>query len=226
MKPIEPMEPMDSSTLDRIRNNYIVQAWLVLILALCFGASLAGIQLALGPLIEANKINETLEKVPEMVLGDEKAAEVIKNNQELDIEPHTIEVEKNNRKIFYNVFEAKHPDGKPAGWVAKAIGQGYADKIELLLGIDPSLKTITGLFVLDQKETPGLGNKIITKEWRQQFLNKKTKTPLTVTKEGAKKAHEIDSITGATISSRSVCSIINTTIKDLRTPLSEQSNKN
>ncbi|KPA13018.1 FMN-binding domain protein [Candidatus Magnetomorum sp. HK-1] len=222
MKPIEPMEPMASSTLDRIRNNYIVQAWLVLILALCFGASLAGMQLALGPLIEANKINETLQKVPEMVLGVEKAVEAQKNDQQLTVEPQTIEIEKNNRKVFYNVFEARHPDGKPAGWVAKAIGQGYADKIELLLGIDPALKTITGLFVLDQKETPGLGNKIITAEWRSQFLNKKTADPLSVTKEGAKAAHEIDAITGATISSRAVCSIINNTVKDLRSPLLER----
>jgi len=225
MKPIEPMEPMASSTLDRIRNNYVIQAWLVLILALSFGASLAGIQIALGPLIEANKINETLQKVPEMVLGADKAAEATKNKKELAVEPLTIEVEKNNRKVFYNVFEARHPDGKAAGWVAKAIGQGYADKIELLLGIDPALKTITGLFVLDQKETPGLGNKIITEEWRKQFLNKKTETPLSVTKEGAKAAHEIDAVTGATISSRAVCSIINTMIKDLRAPLSEQTNQ-
>jgi electron transport complex protein RnfG len=223
MKPIEPMEPMKTSTLDRIRNNYIIQAWLVLLLAMCFGGSLAGIQLALGPLIEANKINETLQKVPEMVLGAEKAQK-LSEKQQLVIEPQTIEVEKHNRKIFYNVFKAKYPNGRPAGWVAKAIGQGYADKIEILVGMDHKLKKITGLFVLDQKETPGLGNKIITNEWRKQFITKKTATPLSVTKEGANAAHEIDAITGATISSRAVCSIINTTIKDLRDPLSNRAN--
>jgi len=220
MKPIEPMEPMKSSTLERIRNNYVVQAWLVLILAICFGGSLAGMQLALGPLIEANKINETLKKVPEMVLGAKKAEKLTKD-QQLIIEPQTVEIEKNNRKVFYSVFKAKHPNGDPAGWVAKAVGQGYADKIEILFGMDNKLKKITGLFVLDQKETPGLGNKIMEEGWRQQFVKKKTATPLKVTKEGAKAAHEIDSITGATISSRAVCSIINTTIKDLRAPLSK-----
>ncbi|ETR70778.1 MAG: electron transport complex protein RnfG [Candidatus Magnetoglobus multicellularis str. Araruama] len=223
MKPIEPMEPMKSSTLDRIRNNYVVQAWLVLILAICFGGSLAAMQLALGPLIEANKINETLQKVPEMLLGPQKAQKLTKDKQ-LIIEPVTIEVETNNRKVFYSVFKAKHPNGSPAGWVAKAVGQGYADKIEILVGMDHKLKKITGLFVLDQKETPGLGNKIITSEWRRQFVKKKTSVPLTVTKEGAKAAHEIDSITGATISSRAVCSIINATIKDLRDPLSKRKN--
>jgi electron transport complex protein RnfG len=223
MKPIEPMEPMKTSTLDRIRNNYIVQAWLVLFLAICFGGSLAGIQLALGPLIEANKINETLQKVPEMILGSDKVQK-LPEDQKLIIEPQTIEVKKNSRTVFYNVFKAKYPNGRPAGWVAKAIGQGYADKIEILVGLDHKLKNITGLFVLDQKETPGLGNKIITNEWRNQFITKKTETPLSVTKEGAKAAHEIDAVTGATISSRAVCSIINTTIKDLRDPLLNRAN--
>jgi len=214
---------MNSTTLDRIRNNYVVQAWLVLILAICFGGSLAAMQVALGPIIEANKINETLQKVPEMILGPKKAAALTETEQ-LKIEPQTIEVEKNNRKCFYSVFKANYPDGKPAGWVAKAVGQGYADKIEVLVGLDHKLKTITGLFVLDQKETPGLGNKIIFDDWRSQFVKKKTKTPLVVTKEGAKKGNEIDSITGATISSRAVCSIINTVVKDLRTPLTKGAN--
>jgi hypothetical protein len=51
------------------RSSNLVQAWLVLVLAVGFGVSLAGVQLALGPVIESNKTNETLEKVPELVLG-------------------------------------------------------------------------------------------------------------------------------------------------------------
>jgi electron transport complex protein RnfG len=105
------------------------------------------------------------------------------------------------------------------GWVAKASGQGYADKIELLLGLDPEAKSITGLFILEQKETPGLGNKIITDAWRSQFLDKKTDNPLVVVKGGAKVPNEIDAVTGATISSRSVTTIVNTAISDLRDPL-------
>ena len=73
MKPIEPMEPMPPSTLERLKNNNIIQAWLVLFLALCFGSALAGVQMTLGPKIEINKINETREKVPELVLGKDAA---------------------------------------------------------------------------------------------------------------------------------------------------------
>jgi electron transport complex protein RnfG len=203
------------------RDNNIVQAWLVLCLVICFGATLAGMQLALGPTIEQNKVNETMAKVPELVLGEELAAKMAAENQTLEIVPRTIAVDgAGGRKQFYSVFEAKY-QGNRRGWVIKAGGQGYADKIELLLGLDPTLTTITGLFVLEQKETPGLGNKVIFPEWRGQFIGKPTTPALKVVKTGAKEKTEIDAITGATISSRSVTAIVNGAIKALREPLTK-----
>ncbi len=206
---------MEQSFGQRIKNNNIVQAWLVLALALLFGALLAGIQLFLAPTIEANKINETLQKVPELVFGKARALDMVEQNQQLEITPQTIEIEKHGTKVFYSVFETRVV-GKLAGWVVKTAGQGYADKIELLIGLDSAAETITGLFVLDQKETPGLGNKIVTEKWRDQFIAKKTGNPLTVTKDGAKAPNEIDGVTGATISSRAVSNIINTAVNDLK----------
>ena len=120
------------------RDNNIVQAWLVLCLAICFGSTLAGMQLALGPTIEQNKVNETMAKVPELVLGQELAAKMAAENQALEISPRTISVEVGGRQQSYSVFEAKY-QGNSKGWVIKTGGQGYADKIELLLGLDPAL---------------------------------------------------------------------------------------
>ena len=197
-----------------MKNNYILQAWLVLTLALVFGVSLAAVNNTLSPVIEANKVNETLEKIPELISGKS-------DSSELKIEPISIEVERGGKKVFYKVFEAKQ-DGVVKGYVAKSGGQGYADKIELLLGLSPKADEITGLFVLEQKETPGLGNKISTDEWRGQYTGKKTDTALAVVKTGAKNPNEIDSITGATISSKSVTSIINTVISDLKEPLAKR----
>lgn len=198
----------------------IVQAWLVIVLAVCFGGALAGVQLQLGPRIEQNKINETLKAVPELILGSDLAAKMAAENQKLDITPRLVGVEKAGRKTLYKVYAASY-QGDLRGWVAKTAGQGYADKIELLLGFDPRMDTITGLFVLDQKETPGLGNKIITEKWRRQFIDKEIATPLAAVKSKAQAANEIDAITGATISSKSVVRIINTAAGDLRTPLRE-----
>lgn len=216
MTPLSPMKPMSLGMMERIRENYIVQGWLILMLCFFFGGSLSGIQVKLSPIIEENKVNETKQRVPELLLGPSEA------QQPLDLKLHTIEVEKKGRKVFYNVYEARFADGKLAGWVTKASGQGYADKIELLLGFDPQLEKITGLFILEQKETPGLGNKIVTEKWRSQFAGKETKEILKVVKGGVKADNEIDAVSGATISSKSVTGIINTAVNDLKVPLSSK----
>jgi electron transport complex protein RnfG len=208
------------------KSNYLVQAWLVLALAGFFGAALAGVQLTLEPTIADNKLNEIRQKVPELVLESNMAQKTDQAERNLSIEPQTIKIEKEGKNATYNVFEAKYPNKILAGWVVKTTGQGYGDKIEILLGIDPSAGSITGIFVLDQKETPGLGSNIITPEWRKQFVKKDTSRPLVVVKGGAAKdSNEIDAITGATISSRSVCQIINTALSDLRDPLAAKALK-
>ncbi len=212
---------LPSGPFHKLKQSNIAQAWLVLTLAICFGASLAGVQLKLGPVIEANKLNETLEKVPELVLGAELSARMAAQNQKLTITPRTIAVEQEGRTTYYSVYETSY-QGDPKGFVVKAAGQGYADKVELLMGLDPKIKTITGLFVLEQKETPGLGNKIIEPKWRGQFTGKKTAPALSVTKTGAAAPNEIDAVTGATISSRTVTNIVNGAIAALQGPLTEK----
>jgi electron transport complex protein RnfG len=206
---------------ENVKTNFISQTWLVLLLAICFGALLAGMQITLGPTIEANKINETLEKVPEMVFGAAHAQELADRKQVVDVTPISVGVDKAGKTIRYSVFEAK-TEGQLAGWVVKTAGQGYADKIEMLIGLDPMIEKITGIFVLDQKETPGLGNKIVTDEWRSQFLAKSTAQPLATVKSKASAGNEIDAITGATISSKAVTDIVNAAVHNLRNPLIEK----
>ncbi len=196
------------------KDNYIIQAWLVLILTLLFGSSLAGIERILAPRIQENKLNEMLELVPDLIQNSEKKDSL--SNLKIDFKE--FEVLRDNRKIFYNVIHTSKK-GATSGWIIRSSGQGYADKIELLIGFDPHMKFITGLFILEQKETPGLGNKITHESWRDQFLNIETEYTLSAVKSGADNPGEIDAITGATISSRSVCTIVNTVIKDLKKPL-------
>jgi len=200
---------------DRLKNSNFAQAWLILVLALIFGAALAAVQVNLSGIIAANKLNETLERVPELVFGAAAAAGMTSQNASVDITPGTVTVRKDIKTSYYNLFRVTH-EGKLAGWVVKAGGQGYADKIEIIIGLDPGADTITGLFVLQQKETPGLGNKITFPRWRNQFIRKKTGTPLVVTKDKSQTPNAIDAVTGATISSRSVTGIVNRTIGDVK----------
>ncbi len=205
--------------MSSFKDSNLFQAWLVLILATVFGTALAGIQSNLGPVIEENKIRETMEKIPALVLGEDMAAKLAAENESLVIKSRILEVEKNGITKFYTVYDVMFKEGGLAGHVTKAAGQGYADKIELLLGLDPGGNTITGLFILDQKETPGLGNKILEDPWRNQFKEKVSDNRLVVVKGGAGKDNEIDAISGATISSRSVTGIINTIIADVKPSL-------
>ena len=65
--------------------------------------------------------------------------------------------------------------------------------------------------MLDQKETPGLGDKIEKDtSFRGQFHGKVT--PFTGIKTATTDPHKIQTITGATISSRAVIRIINNAV--------------
>ncbi len=218
---------MESTTVNpstdssgRFKNANLVQAWLILLLALLFGSALAAVQVQLSDTIAANKLNETLAQVPALIWGESRAGQP-EAPASVQITPGTILVEKEGKPSPYNLYRVAQGN-HVAGWVIKAAGQGYADKLELLIGVDADLKNITGLFVLEQKETPGLGNKIILPQWRGQFIGKQTDTPLQVIKGGQRGAHTIDAITGATISSRSVTAIVNATIGNLKGQLDSE----
>ena len=197
------------------RNSNFAQAWLILVLALIFGAALAAVQVNLSQTIRNNKLQETLERIPELVWGAAKAGKTENQNSAVEITPGTITVEKDGKTSYYQVYRVSRA-GRLSGWVVKAGGQGYADKIEILMGLDPNAKTISGIFILEQKETPGLGNKISLSRWRNQFIQKSTAKPLKVVKGKSPTSNSIDAVTGATISSRSVTGIVNRTVDDLK----------
>lgn len=102
--------------------------------------------------------------------------------------------------------------------LAIAAGEpGFQDVIQLLFGFDPATGRITGMKVLDSKETPGLGDKIEKDSaFGAEFSD--PVPPLVGVKRGAGSGgeHEVNMITGATISSRTVIGIINHRLEELR----------
>ncbi len=192
-----------------LRDNPLFQAWLVLTLAIIFGTCLAAVHVNLSERIAQNKLNETLEQIPGLIWNEGE------NGTSVEIHSGRIIVKKKNRTLYYPVFQVMD-EGKPAGWVIKAAGQGYAGSIELLLGLNPAGDTISGLFILEQVETPGLGNKIAFPAWLNQFAGQRTAEPLAVVKGGKTVPGTIDAITGATISSKGVVGIVNRTVSETR----------
>ncbi|MFC1778566.1 FMN-binding protein [Pseudomonadota bacterium] len=95
---------------------------------------------------------------------------------------------------------------------------GFQDVVQVIFGFDPVSGKLSGMKVLDSKETPGLGDKIFKDlDFVKQFFAG-PETPLVGVKSGAGKGqpNEIDTITGATISSKVVISIINNGLKEWR----------
>ena len=193
--------------------EYLKQAWLVLSLALGFGAALAGVHLGLSGRIEQNKIDETYGQIPKLVIVAERRAE-----KDLT-EEWTYQVPRGAKKaerLAYKAFAGPREAPEHIGWVLKTVGQGFADKIELLIGLDAEGERILGIYVLDQKETPGLGDKISPAGgWDVQFAGKRATEDVTVVKTRAA-GNQVQAITGATVSSRSVAKIVNRAVIEFR----------
>lgn len=104
-------------------------------------------------------------------------------------------------KTFYIGKKA----GKLTGIALEVEGEGYSGGIRIMVGIDPT-GTITGVEILEQLETPGLGARIEDDTFRAQFKGKSlTNSKLVEGHLAVKKDNgDIDALTGATISSRGV----------------------
>jgi electron transport complex protein RnfG len=208
------------------RESYLGQAWLVLVLSLAFGGTLAGVHVGLKDRIEANLRAETLSRIPELILGsalstaapvtllEDKILVIVDDGSELEIGVEESVV------AGHQVFEViEDATGSRLGWVARGVGQGYADQIEILIGLDAGAEEITGLYVLSQKETPALGDGITQLPFRGRFVGASTNRPLEVTKTeeaAAENPNRILALTAATISSQSICDIVNRTVAEIR----------
>ena len=123
-----------------------------------------------------------------------------------------------DRAVVYGVYDNRHI---LQGFAIKARGMGYQDAIELLYAYAPEQQVIKGFKVLESRETPGLGSKIETDPAFQQNF---TALPVAVNVPGDKLEHvieavkkghkhypwQVDTISGATISSTAVTKIIST----------------
>ena len=125
------------------------------------------------------------------------------------------------------IYRGLEEDGDLAGFAVQATGVGFQDKITLMFGLDETLTKITGLTIIDQKETPGLGAKITDWNAFLQFWEDRDATgSLTLKKPPGRTrkdllSTEINSITAATISSKKVLEIVNLSLDRVRALIKE-----
>ncbi len=90
-------------------------------------------------------------------------------------------------------------DGKIIAYIFKTSAKGYGGDVSVMTAISPEGK-ILDIAILDaSNETPGLGQNVTKKEFYSQFKNK----------TGSVSIDEIDTVTGATFSSKAVTNAVN-----------------
>ena len=96
-------------------------------------------------------------------------------------------------------------NGIVIGYAYIATGKGYAGNIDILIGLEDA-ETVKGISIVKHSESPGLGARIVEDAYKNQYNDLKI-TDSDMTFNGG----NIDSITGATISSRAVADAVRVT---------------
>ena len=101
-------------------------------------------------------------------------------------------------------------DGEPKGVAFETAGKGYGGDVGLMVGIDAKDGKLLGVEVTTHNETPGMGAKAKSDPaFVAQFSDQPLKDAYLVNQDGG----TINAISGATITSRAVCSASTDAVK-------------
>jgi electron transport complex protein RnfG len=166
-----------------------------------------------APYIERNRAVALERAIFDVIPGAvRKVTFAVREDGSLDL----IDPEESATEFVYAGYDTT---GALAGVAIEGSGQGFQDVLGLIFGYSPACQCVTGMKVLETKETPGLGDKI---EKDPAFLENiasleisldeggnELRNPIEVVKKGQREAAwQLESISGATISSTAVGTII------------------
>lgn len=162
------------------------------------GVILAAVFYKADPMIQANKEKELKEAIF-VVLPEARDYKILK---------------KSLGQEEFTMYAGLNEAGEPIGLAFKADGGGFQGNIGVMVGLDLDYLKLKGIRILDQLETPGLGNRIANPEFEDQFKGIEIKPKVEYIKNRKpEKPNQIQSITGATISSDAVVKNINNAIE-------------
>lgn len=112
------------------------------------------------------------------------------------------------RSKLANVYIVKK-DGKLDTLILPMHGKGLFSTLYGFVALDADLKTMKGIKYYEHGETPGLGGEVENPRWLakwpgKQALDNKGTPVITLVKNGADQAIEVDALSGATWTSRGV----------------------
>lgn len=107
------------------------------------------------------------------------------------------------------LFVGLDDKGQRMGVAVEEGAPGFSSEVRLMIGFNPATTALTGIKVLAQTETPGLGDKIDKDPtFAQRFVGKLV-NPLKGDKNPTTDPSTVQTITGATITSKAVIKVIN-----------------
>lgn len=167
--------------------------------------------------IKENKARELREAVFKVLPG-------VTHMQKLHYVNNKLVVVKTDGIDDEMIFSGYDKDGKFVGYAMQGKAPGFQDTVHILFGYLKSNGNVTGMQVLESRETPGLGDKIFKDmDFVNEFVNLPLAREIVAVKKGTKtQDNQIDAITGATISSKIVVKIINVAYKKWSPRLPEQ----
>lgn len=130
-------------------------------------------------------------------ISQEKLDEIVK-----EVIPKATKLKDSGIKLDDQHFLGIYEDEGGAGIAIHVVTKGYGGKIKMLVGLDND-GNVVGSKIMETAETPNLGTKIGNPDFTTQFIGKNTSVA------AKKKGGDIDTISGATISSKAFITGVN-----------------
>lgn len=148
------------------------------------------------PIVEARQMQEMIEKGFKEVLPEAQSFQAIEEGQG-ELPPGVTQV-----------YEGLDENNNRIGIAYEAVGPGYGGNITLAVGVDAGTRSVVGVKVLNHEETPGLGDRITSEDFLNQFMGKPVDDPFVV-------GGDVDGITAATVSSTAVTNLVGGTAQQV-----------
>jgi len=127
-------------------------------------------------------------------------------------------VQKTKAGLPFYSFVPEGTSNAPEAYAVQFEGQGLWGPIKGFLALESDMKTIRGITIYEQEETPGLGGEIASERFQEQFMGKsivseQREPGIRITRgSGQFGRNVVEGITGATMTCEKVESILNEAI--------------
>ena len=169
-------------------------------------SAVAALLLALTNSVTADTIAQRSEQ------ANAEARKLVLDSAETFEEVKDIKTDNSKGIEVAEVYEAKDASGNTVGYTLKVLPSGYGGEIQLMVGIDSANNQVSGINVVSNSETAGLGARSTEPEFSDQYKGKPLEE-LSVLKNGTPGDTEIKAISGATITSTAVTNGVDAAIE-------------